>query len=673
MPDQDQPPPRHHLLIAGTGRAGTSFLVRWLAAAGLRTHLSAHATPMWDDDANAGLEDLPLAADSQAAPYVMKSPWLVEVIDDVLANPRIVLDAVIIPMRDLNEAAASRVVQELQTAHRKNPWMADLGRTFEQWGTTPGGVVYSLDPVDQARLLAVSFHRLVQRLVKADVPVVLLDFPRLALDADYLFSKLRRFVPATVAQGRAAHAELADPEKIRIGRELAADQDAVAPDRLGEALTRLDAVALRREVRRLLGDLAEAERAATAQREETADLRGALDMQALDLAGLAPAAEDDDANRQAAQAQLATLIAAVEQRRAQAENAAAAQREAVTELRCALDAQAVQLTELVGMLAARDADREAAQAQIATLTAAAEHRRTEAERAALDHHAVLVGLRATLDARDADLERAQAQVAALTAAMEQQRREAAATLEARDAELASAQAHVAALTEMAERRRVDAEHAAAEHLALVAGLRSALDARAAEHAELAAIQEARDADLQAAQLRVATLTATAEQRQAEAEHAAAARQEVNAGLRSALDEKAAELAGLAATLQARNADLSAAQAQAAALSVTVAEQRAEAEHAAAAQLDTVTSLRSELDAKAAQLARLAAVLEVRDADLAVARAQLATMTAVAEQVRNERDGLLASWTWRAGQPLRLAGHRARAVIAALRPGYRPLE
>jgi hypothetical protein len=261
MPDQDQQPPQHHLLIAGTGRAGTSFLVRWLAAAGLQTHLAGHATPAWHEDANAGLEDLPVVADWEAAPYVMKSPWLVEVIDELLADPRIVLDGVIIPVRDLTEAATSRVVQELQAAHRKNAWMSGLSRSFEQWGTTPGGVVYSLDPVDQARLLAVSFHRLVQRLVKADIPVVLLDFPRLALDADYLFGKLRRFVPATIAQARAAHAEIADPEKIRVGRELAAMQAVGAPDPGSEVHDRLDAVALRREVRRLTDALAEAERA----------------------------------------------------------------------------------------------------------------------------------------------------------------------------------------------------------------------------------------------------------------------------------------------------------------------------------------------------------------------------------------------------------------------------
>jgi hypothetical protein len=284
MTDHDQGPPQHHLLIAGTGRAGTSFLVRWLAAVGLQTHLATHDTPQWFEDANAGLEDLPIVTDWKAAPYVMKSPWLVEVIDDLLADPRIALDGVIIPVRDLTEAAASRVVQELQAAHRRNRWMSGLSRSFEQWGATPGGVLYSLDPVDQARLLAVSFHRLVQRLVKADIPVVLLDFPRLAQDADYLFDKLRRFVPASLGQARAAHAGIADPEKIRVGRELAAMRAADAPESACATHDRLDAMALRREVRRLGDALAEAEHAAAAQQAELAALRTKLEDQAAELA-----------------------------------------------------------------------------------------------------------------------------------------------------------------------------------------------------------------------------------------------------------------------------------------------------------------------------------------------------------------------------------------------------
>jgi hypothetical protein len=275
-------------MIAGTGRAGTSFLVRWLAAMGLPTHLATHETPHWHEDANAGLEDLPVDTDWETAPYVMKSPWLAEVIDQVLADPHFVLDGVIIPVRDLRQAATSRVVQELQAGHRKFRWMSDLSRSFEQWGTTPGGVVYSLDPVDQARLLAVSFHHLVQRLLQADVPFVLLDFPRLAQDPDYLFGKLSGCLPANadLAKARAVHAAIADPEKIRVGRELAAMEGAEAAEFGRETLERLDAVALRREVRRLADALSEATQTAASQQEEVAALRALLQGQAAELARL---------------------------------------------------------------------------------------------------------------------------------------------------------------------------------------------------------------------------------------------------------------------------------------------------------------------------------------------------------------------------------------------------
>ena len=95
-------------MIAGTGRAGTSFLVRYLAELGLDTHLSRSEN--WNEVAQAGLEDHILH--EKDLPYVVKSPWLYEYIDQVLARQDIVLDGVIIPMRDLVEAAVSRVTLE---------------------------------------------------------------------------------------------------------------------------------------------------------------------------------------------------------------------------------------------------------------------------------------------------------------------------------------------------------------------------------------------------------------------------------------------------------------------------------------------------------------------------------------------------------------------------------
>jgi hypothetical protein len=93
-------PKRRHLLIAGTGRAGTSFLVRFLTELGLETHISRFGENPWDQAAQAGLEDLPVAAALENLPHVFKSPWAYQFIEQMLADPAIELEGVIIPMRE---------------------------------------------------------------------------------------------------------------------------------------------------------------------------------------------------------------------------------------------------------------------------------------------------------------------------------------------------------------------------------------------------------------------------------------------------------------------------------------------------------------------------------------------------------------------------------------------
>jgi hypothetical protein len=211
-----------HLLIAGTGRAGTSFLVRYLTELGLDTHLSrAGASAGWHEHANAGLEDLPLS-DTDDLPYVIKSPWAYQYIEDLLANPTMELDAVVVPMRDLVEAAASRCIIELRDRYDKMPWMGKFSQTWEHFAQTPGGVIFSTNPVDEARLLAVGFHHLLDQLVKADIPIVMLSFPRLIEDRDYLYRKLVPVLPRDISVdvGYAAHTKTADPLKVRVGEEL---------------------------------------------------------------------------------------------------------------------------------------------------------------------------------------------------------------------------------------------------------------------------------------------------------------------------------------------------------------------------------------------------------------------------------------------------------------------
>jgi hypothetical protein len=252
---------RGHIFIAGTGRSGTSFLVRYLTELGLDTHISRRGEDaFWDDAANAGFEDMVLATPPEDLPYVLKSPWLYQYVGEVIEKNIVRIEVVIIPVRDLADAATSRSLVELTAIHKKAPWMATLDKSWEHWGHTPGGMVFSLNPMDQARLLAVGFHILVETLVRADIPILFLEFPRLAEDAAYLFSKLQPWLPASVGEDRAlaAHRIAADVKKIRVRQKAFRKADdglkscgAPSATIAYDDHTVLDGIALRRELERL--------------------------------------------------------------------------------------------------------------------------------------------------------------------------------------------------------------------------------------------------------------------------------------------------------------------------------------------------------------------------------------------------------------------------------------
>ncbi|AJY06777.1 hypothetical protein SB768_09540 [Burkholderia sp. SIMBA_043] len=269
----------NHIIIAGTGRAGTSFLVQYLAACGLETHLAANPDDRLDENANAGLEDTPITG--YALPYVVKSPWLYEIVDDLVERSDIKIDAVILPMRDIVEAATSRVILEMRARYSKE-YLAPQITRWETWGETPGGVVYSLNPVDQARILALGFHETIRALVRKDIPIIFLDFPRLVGDGAYLWGKLERILKDKTDKMHAmrVHAEIADTSKVRAGKEIcepAMQRDTAS--QFGEisrpkisypSHDTLDRAALLRELERLRNRLNSMTNDATRLKEESA-------------------------------------------------------------------------------------------------------------------------------------------------------------------------------------------------------------------------------------------------------------------------------------------------------------------------------------------------------------------------------------------------------------------
>ena len=306
---------RNHLLIAGTGRAGTSLLVRILHACGLDTEISRRGGAVfWDEHANAGIENIPIVGDDH--PHVVKSPFSYQFIRELLARPGIKIDGVLIPVRDLDEAVASRIILELR--HRYEhlvEFASQVEETWRDWGTVPGGVTYSLEPLDQARILAHSLHRIIEPLVDAEIPIHFLKFPKFTQDIEYLHRRLLPVLPAEIsfAAFSSRVAPVVDVRKVRTTGELsAAQQRPDAPIPVGEgrqihdtvelpSFETMDHIALKRELRSVAGAL----QSMTAEHNELAARHEALTADRNDLLAQRNAIAADCANLEARLADLA--------------------------------------------------------------------------------------------------------------------------------------------------------------------------------------------------------------------------------------------------------------------------------------------------------------------------------------------------------------------------------
>jgi hypothetical protein len=165
---------KHHIIITGTGRAGTTLLMQLLTALGLDTGFTSPAEDIYEN-CHAGMEwDLR----KRGAPYIVKNPLLCEHLDAIIRGRRVVIDHAFIPIRDLYSAAESR-----RSVMRKT----DQARYPRQ---IPGGLWDTSTPENQEGVLAEKLYELIYTMARHDIPFTLLHFPRLVRDSEYLYRKL---------------------------------------------------------------------------------------------------------------------------------------------------------------------------------------------------------------------------------------------------------------------------------------------------------------------------------------------------------------------------------------------------------------------------------------------------------------------------------------------------
>ncbi len=188
-------PPEHKVIISGTGRSGTTFLVRLLGELGLDTGISgANWGKKYYEHCHAGLEHDIL---DPRTPYILKNPALCDTLEEALATGRFVIDHAYVPIRELSAVAASRAL---------------VGGAD---GSVPGGLWGTSDPEAQRAVMAEMFHRLVHTLVAHEIPHTFILFPRMVTDPAYAYRQLE-FLMKGITEERfgAAFGRVAQPSLV---------------------------------------------------------------------------------------------------------------------------------------------------------------------------------------------------------------------------------------------------------------------------------------------------------------------------------------------------------------------------------------------------------------------------------------------------------------------------
>jgi len=171
---------KHHLLISGTGRTGTTALTTFLHALGVKTVVGGI-----DKNSRAGWE----ATLTPDAPYLIKSPFLCDTLDECVNNNDVIIDGLIVPIRDLYSAAESRRSVQRKSGSDVKP--------------VPGGLwCANMESGVQEGILAIKLYNLIYKATQLNITPIFIDFDRLIRDSEYLWENLIPFLPANVNKER---------------------------------------------------------------------------------------------------------------------------------------------------------------------------------------------------------------------------------------------------------------------------------------------------------------------------------------------------------------------------------------------------------------------------------------------------------------------------------------
>ena len=154
------------ILITGTGRCGTTFLIKLFSFLGFNTGFNRHNyTTYISPNCNSGMER------TYNENYrVVKNPNFMINIEYIAQDPAVRIKQVIIPMRNLTMSAKSRASHGINQA---------------------GGLINATDEASQLQFYKHMISNYIFYMCKYNIPTVFIDFDQMVTNKTYLFEKLQ--------------------------------------------------------------------------------------------------------------------------------------------------------------------------------------------------------------------------------------------------------------------------------------------------------------------------------------------------------------------------------------------------------------------------------------------------------------------------------------------------
>ena len=183
------------MVITGTGRAGTTYLVQLLTHLGLDTGFKNEgftkkiASSLNFREARGGFEQDIVNSQS---PYIIKDPAFCQYADEIFRNESIEIEHIFIPIRELYAAAESRRRVTLAARNRLPRYKRLMKKFTSSYPKASGGLwgVSSTRAGVQESYLSNMLYELMLATSKTNVPITLINYPYCLEDSQYLFNKL---------------------------------------------------------------------------------------------------------------------------------------------------------------------------------------------------------------------------------------------------------------------------------------------------------------------------------------------------------------------------------------------------------------------------------------------------------------------------------------------------